>query len=221
VGALSPHVFFKVKDMPTQKDLEQALEIATTEFLEKDPEGQAKRSGAHWIPSQGTESHPRTEIPFLGTWYQILLPNGEVLYRDTHEQPALWERILILHYFNRADGSPLTGQLISFGEIPEGRIYSPAFEKRVTYPLLARYGACPEEILGPALCLQGVRMDIGDIAVRIPLLPQVPVILVFWKQDEEFAARVTILFDRSVTRYLPTEDIVLASQMMALSLQRH
>jgi len=46
----------------------------------------------------------------------------------------------------------------------------------------------------------------------------VPVTLVFWKGDEEFPPRLSILLDKSISHYLPTEDIVLASQMFALRL---
>ena len=76
----------------------------------------------------------------------------------------------------------------------------------------------PEQILEPAQKLGGRKEDMGDFAVTIPAFPRVPITLVFWKQDEEFEARLTILFDRTVLRYLPTEDIVLSAQMMAYRL---
>jgi hypothetical protein len=159
-------------------------------------------------------------MQFLGKSYEIFPPDGKIHYRDMTEEPALWERILVLHYFNRADGSLLTGQYISFLQIPDGRLYVTNFEKRAIHPLLARYGTCPEEVLVPAESLHGSKMELGDLSVRIPLFPQVPVILVFWKHDREFGPRLTILFDRSVTGYLPTEDIILSTQMMAYHLIR-
>jgi hypothetical protein len=107
---------------------------------------------------------------------------------------------------------------ISFKEVREAMLYLPNFEKRAVAPLLGRFGANPEQILEPAQELGGWKEDMGDFAVTIPIFPRVPVTLVFWKQDEEFEARLTILFDRTVIRYLPTEDIVLATQMMAYRL---
>lgn len=206
--------------MPTQADLRQALELAKAEFQQKDPETQAVRSGSRWISPTGPETDSRVELPFLGKRYAIL-KSGEMHYSDTHEEPALWERILLLHYLIHASGIPLTGKHLSFGEIPEGRIYASNFEKRVIGPLLARYGTCPEEVSIPAESLHGSRIALGDFAVQIPLLPMVPVALIFWKPDEEFAPRLTILFDSTVTGYLPTEDIVVSSQMMALHLMGH
>jgi hypothetical protein len=97
-------------------------------------------------------------------------------------------------------------------------LYLPNFEKRAVAPLLGRFGGNPEEILGPVQQLGGQQEELGDFAVTIPAFPRIPITLVFWKGDEEFEARLSILFDRSVLRYLPTEDIVLATQMMAYRL---
>ena len=204
--------------MATPKDLEQALEIAKAQFQQTDPEVQARRAGAQWLAPEPERHSPKVQIPFMGKRYEILLPEGGVRYQDSDTEPASWEKIILLHYMCRADGSRLTGEYISFREIPEGRIYVSTFEGRAVAPLLGQYGTCPERILGPAASLQGRRTEYGDLSVRIPLFPQVPVVVIFWKPDGEFGPRITILFDRSVTGYLPTEDIVLATQMMALHL---
>ena len=70
----------------------------------------------------------------------------------------------------------------------------------------------------PARALGGRRSELGDFSVTIPAFPCVPVTLVFWKKDEEFPERLTILFDGTVVNYLPTEDIILTAQMMAFRL---
>jgi hypothetical protein len=203
--------------MPTQEDLKQALEIALSTFRGKDPELQARNAGIPWGRARPEQGIPCASLFFLGKRYEIL-STGDINYCDSAEEPALWEKILLLHYFNRADGTPLTGRPISFSELPEGRVYAPNFEKRVVSPLLQRYGPCPEEVVGPAQRLEAARVEIGDLGLRIPLLPRVPVTLVFWKADAEFGPRLSVLFDSSVAHYLPTEDIVLSAQMMALRL---
>lgn len=203
--------------MPTQEDLRQALEIAVSTFRGKDPEVQARNAGTRWGKARPDRAVPGASLFFLGNHYEIL-STGEITYRDSVEDPALWEKILLLHYFNWADGVPLTGRPISFSELPEGRVYAPNFDKRVVAPLLQRYGPCPEEVVGPAQRLEAVPVETGDLGLRIPLLPRVPVTLVFWKADAEFGPRLSVLFDSSITHYLPTEDIVLSAQMMALRL---
>lgn len=204
--------------MPTREDFEIALALACKDFGYRDPRRQAEKAGAAWKPKTGGEGG-HAEVSFLGTSYQIHAPSGEVSYREPQEkEPALWEKILVLHYFNTADGTPLAGEPISFKEVREAMLYLPNFEKRAVAPLLGRFGSNPEQLLDPALALGGRREDLGDLSVTIPVFPRVPISLVFWKEDEEFEARLTILFDRTVVRYLPTEDIVLSAQMMAYRL---
>ena len=204
--------------MPTTEDFEIALAIACKDFGQRDPSLQAEKAGVSWKPASGGEGG-RAEVPFLATPYLIRGSAGEVSYEeDQGKEPALWEKILILHYFGTADGTAMAKDHISFKEVREAMLYLPNFEKRAVAPLLGRFGANPEQILEPAQELGGWKEDMGDFAVTIPVFPRVPVTLVFWKQDEEFEARLTILFDRTVIRYLPTEDIVLSTQMMAYRL---
>ncbi len=204
--------------MPTTEDFEIALAIACKDFGKRDPSLQAEKAGVAWKPAGGGEVG-RAEVPFLGTPYLIRGPAGEVSYKeDPGKEPALWEKILVLHYFSTSDGTPMAEEHISFKEVREAMLYLPNFEKRAVAPLLGRFGANPEQILEPAQQLGGQKEDLGDFSVMIPVLPRVPITLVFWKKDEEFEARLTILFDRTVVRYLPTEDIVLSTQMMAYRL---
>jgi len=204
--------------MPTKEDFEIALAIACKDFGMRDPSVQAEKAGVTWTAGSGGEGG-HAVVPFLGTPYLIRGPDGEVSYKeDQGKEPALWEKILVLHYFSTSDGSPMAKDHISFKEVREAMLYLPNFEKRAVAPLLGRFGANPEQILEPAGRLGGEKDEIGDCSVTIPTFPRVPVTLVFWKKDEEFDARLSILFDRTIVRYLPTEDIVLSTQMMAYRL---
>ncbi len=204
--------------MPTQEDFEIALALARKDLAQRDAARQAGLAGVPWTPATGG-AEGYAEVPFLGTPYLIRCPSGDVSYKDDRDkEPALWEKILVLHYFSTSDGTPLAGDHISFKEVRDAMLYLPTFEKRAVAPLLGRFGGNPEEILEPSKRLGGRRDEPGDCSVTIPAFPRVPITLVFWKGDEEFEARLTILFNRTVVRYLPAEDIVLSTQMMAYRL---
>ena len=47
-----------------------------------------------------------------------------------------------------------------------------------------------------------------------PVLPRVPVQLIFWQGDEELPPESTILFDATISDYLPAEDIAVLSGML-------
>jgi len=209
--------------MPTREDFEMALTLAQEVCREQDPACQAERAGVRWSPGGGDGGLRRgcAVIPFLGTAYVVQAPEGLVSYKESgteEKDPALWEKILVLHYFNRADGELLAHEHMSFKEIPEGRLYQPNFEKRAVAPLLAAFGAEPQEVIEHCGSLGGSRGDLGDVSVTVPVFPRVPVTLVFWMGDEEFPPRLSVLFDKSISHYLPTEDIILACQMLAFRL---
>lgn len=69
------------------------------------------------------------------------------------------------------------------------------------------------------LCQQigGEQAQSADFAAILPVLPHVPLYLLFWDQDVEdgFEARVKILFDQHVMNFLDLESLVFAAERMA------
>ncbi|WP_339137379.1 MAG: DUF3786 domain-containing protein [Candidatus Electrothrix sp. GW3-4] len=57
----------------------------------------------------------------------------------------------------------------------------------------------------------------ADFAVLLPVLPYVPLYLLFWDQDVEdgFESRVKVLFDQYVMEFLDLESLVFAAERMA------
>jgi len=67
-------------------------------------------------------------------------------------------------------------------------------------------------LLEMAKSVGGRKADFGDASVTINALSMVPLTLVLWKGDDEFSPEGTIMFDRTITDYLPTEDIIILCQ---------
>jgi hypothetical protein len=68
--------------------------------------------------------------------------------------------------------------------------------------------------------LGGRKTDLGDVSVTISAFPHVPITLVLWEGDSEFSPSASILFDATVTDYLPTEDIIITSEAIVWALVR-
>jgi len=173
---------------------------------------QCRKSGAHYAGPD------RIVISYLNQPYDITLPDVELSLADSTAEVPLTDKILILHYFNHAKGTPPTGKPISFKQIPGGISYHPAFFQRVVSPLAGRFGKQPDLLPKTAARFGGSKAHLGDVSVTVSALPRVPVTLVLWRGDDEVPASASVLFDANITDYLPTEDVVVLCSNLAWKL---
>jgi hypothetical protein len=121
---------------------------------------------------------------------------------------------------NTAKGTPPTGRLITFRELPDGPVYFPTFTKRTVKPIAENFGKDPERLVRAAATLHGRQVDQGDTGVAFDAFPRVTVTFVLWKADEEFPADGNVLLDANINDYLPTEDITILCETIAWKLVR-
>ncbi len=142
-----------------------------------------------------------------------------MLARDTDRESPLQEQGLILHYLNKADGSGLTGDLITYREVPSGEFYYPAFVKRAEAPLISVFGLDVNRMIEVGKSIGGrAASDMGDAALKVQAFPCVALTLVLWEGDDEFEPTGKILFDKNIQHYLSTEDIAVLSGMVVYRL---
>jgi hypothetical protein len=173
---------------------------------------QCRKSGAKYV---GTNE---IAINYLSQPYHITVTNCRVLLRDTGTEASLRDKILILHYFTLAKGTPATGKLITYKQLQGGVNYFPAFSQRAIGPLVKNFGRRPELLIKTAAKLGGREADYGDVSVTINAFDRVPITLVLWKGDEEVAPNGNILFDANISDYLCTEDIAVLSETIVWKL---
>jgi len=209
--------------LPNQQNYEYGYELAyklAGEQLAKfDNIGQqCLKSGARY---QVIDSQKIIILEYLNQSYQIVFPDIDILLIDNVAEVPIRDKILILHYLNRAKGTPLTNKIIAYKELPEGTIYFPTFSKRAIKPLLDYFGKDPEQLIDVAQKLGGHRADYGDVAVTINAFNYVPITLVLWRGDKEFNPEGNILFDSTISDYLPTEDINILCETISWKLVKH
>jgi len=170
------------------------------------------RSGARY---QVIDSQEIILLEYLNRSYQITLPDIDISLIDSQQEVPIRDKILMLHYLTSARGVPLSNKLIAYKELPEGASYSPTFAKRAIKPLLDHFGKEPRLLLDVAQKLGGNKAEYGDVAVTINAFSYVPITLVLWRGDEEFAPEGSILFDSTISDYLSTEDINVLCETIA------
>jgi hypothetical protein len=195
---------------------ELAYKIARERLAEiKDIKQQCRNSGTRYLPAENA-----IILNFLNFDYRIKLPEGEVNSVDSTETVPVRDKILILHYFIRAKGTPLTGKLITYKELQEGINYYPTFFKRAIEPIINNFKDEPEKLPEIVAKIGGHKSDYGDIAVTIDAFSKVPVTIVLWRGDKEFPPDGNILFDSTISDYLPTEDVTIICEIIAWRLVR-
>jgi len=202
--------------LPKQRNYEYGYELAYKLACEQAKIGDIDqlcfRSGAR---HQVINSQKVIILKYLNRSYQITFPDIDISLIDSKQEVPIRDKILILHYLTSAKGTPLSNKLIAYKELPEGAIYFPIFSKRAIKPLLDHFGKEPHLLLDVAEKLGGNKVDYGDIAVTINAFSYVPITLVLWRGDEEFAPEGSILFDSTISDYLPTEDINVLCETIA------
>ncbi len=209
--------------LPEQKNYEYAYELAYKLACEQvakidDIERQCYKSGAQY---QVVDSKKVIVIQYLNQSYLITLPHIEISLADSAEEVPKRDKVLILHYFASAKGIPAANRLITFRELPEGSIYSPTFAKRTVKPLLDHFGKDPHLLVDAAEKLGGHKADYGDIAVTIDAFSHVPITIILWQGDDELAPQGNVVFDATISDYLPTEDITVLCETITWKLIRY
>ncbi|MBI4181328.1 MAG: DUF3786 domain-containing protein [Chloroflexi bacterium] len=182
-----------------------------------DIEEQCRKTGAHY---RIRDSQPEIIIQYLNRPYLLTLPDAKVAPVGSDEEVPLRDRILILHYFISAKGTPAANKLITFRELPEGSVYFPTFYLRTIKPLLDRFAKEPRLLLETGEKLGGHRADYGDTAVTILAFSRVPITIILWRGDDELSPQGNILFDATIADYLPTEDITVLCEVIIWKLIR-
>jgi len=206
--------------MPRIDDYKQALELGRKELADKNPDLLASSSGA--VIEMDKQGNSVLCLNFLNSEIIFSWPALEVARRGSDTELPIQQQILLLHYLHGAwasSGAGITGEWISFQEVPDGKFYLDAFHRRAKNPMVQAFGHRPALLVKLAGEIFGAEpSDQGDVSVLVKALPLVPVALIIWKGDEEFPPEGNILFDRNILQMLSAEDIAWLSGMIVYPL---
>jgi len=187
-----------------------SLRLANEQLAKIDVERQCRNSGAEFHSSQNV-----IELDYINQIYRITVPSGEICAAKSGEEVRIRDKILILHYLITAQGVLLSHNLISYKELPEGAVYYPTFFQRSIKPFVKAFSGEPQRLIPVSEKLGGRRADFGTFSATINAFPMVPITFVLWQGDVEFPPEGNILFDSTISSYLPAEDIIVACETVS------
>lgn len=198
-------------ELKKQKIYKKVFQDACDKLLSSEIEERLQNAGLDY---QKTGKGYTLLIPFFDDSIRMEIP--EFSFKSIKgSNITLVSKIIILHYINYASGEPLGKEQASYEDIPGCRHYQPVFEKRVIKPLLNAFGGNRDAFSEAGSLLGGKKEEYGDASFTIYPLPRIPLTFILWEADQEFPPLVKILFDISIDKYLPLEDITVISKLAA------
>ncbi len=162
----------------------------------------------------------KDELKFLG--FRLNLLNGDVydeyLLRDRSDiAPTIY---FILHRYSVSQEEKETGHLITFKQIYGGDLYYKTYENNVLKLLEREFSDDIDVLIETAKILGGteVRVEDYDIAIKIYILPLIPVYLVIDLGDEEFPPLINLFYDSSIRSFFTAEETSHLSELLTIRL---
>jgi hypothetical protein len=121
------------------------------------------------------------------------------------EDPLL-ELATVLYLINVKDIYPLGRDIVGPNDLKQGHFFQGPHALKIG-PLLERFGHDVAGFLKSAESLGGDRVDMADAAYRLKPFPRVHLYYLLWEADEEFPARMSVLFERSIEATLEADAI--------------
>jgi hypothetical protein len=165
----------------------------------------------------GTWRDGRLFIQCLGREFTVS-PDGEI---ETRGHITPWVRILLLHYINIHGRGDLSGRWVSYSELKSGMVKASSFRREAEEPMKELFDGGMDKTES-ALEKLGAERAGGfptPHAWRMFLLPKMPVMVLYWPEEDEFASKAMILFDRTADKFLDAESLIFLLEGLVKNIQ--
>lgn len=194
---LDPAVAARFVPEERENDVDDSLEDLKQMVANSDLKEAAERIG-------GSFSGGGLTVKILGKDFGIDT-HGNIC-SDIHVNPWITGPFLI--YVMKCQSSDVAGEWVSFRELRGGKERYPLFRKRCE-EAMKRVADIYTDLFNDITDLfQGRKIDSlfdSDISVVLPVLPKVPLMICYWKKDEEMESSLNVFFDRTVDDNLGAE----------------
>ncbi|UCG79087.1 MAG: DUF3786 domain-containing protein [Nitrospirota bacterium] len=143
----------------------------------------------------------------------IVHPDGEV---DTLIHVHTWVMMPVYSYIITGGNRKLSGRWVSFEELKRGSSMSNFYNKRCIDPL-KEMAVSHTNIFFDMLdvfAAEDIKGFDADYAKVIYPLPRVPFLILYWKPEEQFEAKLKVLYDSTADHFLDIDAIYIMSRGM-------
>jgi hypothetical protein len=184
-----------------------ALEQMQTESIEKlkrkiatiDLQLSARRLGAQF-------SNEKLTIKCLGKDFSVDTKGNISTEIHVHS----WIAVPVLNYILTGAGTPVSGKWVPFRELEGGKKWYRLFEQRCEKPLKKIADTYTDLFEDMIHLFNGRQVDnhyASDISLVLHPLPKVPLLICYWKPEDDLTSDLNIFFDSRAEENLNIESI--------------
>ena len=125
---------------------------------------------------------------------------------DCHINP--WVTVPLLSYVLHSAGVNPVGEWVSMRELADGPTWYPLFGQRCEMALNRLADAQPqlfEDLITMFSGRKSAQVFDADIAIILAPLPKVPILICYWRPEDDLESRLSIYFDRTADENLNVE----------------
>ena len=101
-----------------------------------------------------------------------------------------------------------------------GQFFFRGIHKLPSEKLEKVFGTNPQALLEASEQFNAQKCEYGDVSISLFILPRLPLTIVIWRGDEEFAARASILFDQTASSQMPLDALLAAVNLTVNGLMK-
>jgi len=145
---------------------------------------------------------------------------------DCHTHP--WFTIPLLHYILFSAGESISSRWVPFRELENGMTWNPLFERKCEQPLKRiadTHVDLFEDLISIFSGMSSGGAFASDISVILYPLPKLPMMVCYWKPEEDMASKLHLFLDDTAEKNLLIESIYSISmgivRMLEKIMQKH
>ena len=194
--------------MGNSKTLERVYIDLFEELKNSDLDDIVLKSGAEVLGPQ------KLGLLFFGDEVIVDLQSEGIYYKDGNTETKLedlkkldiFSSAIILHYLTNADGTDISGEWISYRELPGGMFYFRTIPG-VLEPVLEKYKNSAGGLVKKIEEHAGQKSkDFKNSGVIYPFV-RFPILILIDEECEEFEASLRVLFDKNGSHYIKTDVV--------------
>jgi hypothetical protein len=142
----------------------------------------------------------------LGRDFEIDAKGNVLSHCHTHP----WFTIPLLHYILFSKGESTSGKWVPFRELENGKTWNPLFERKCEEPLKQiadTHGDLFEDLVSIFSGSSAAGAFASDISVILYPLPKLPMMICYWKPEEDMESKLLLFFDATAEKNLLIESI--------------